>query len=623
METIKKATCPLDCFDLCLMDVTLHHGKIYKVEGDKKHPLTCGVVCKKGVDHVMRHNDPERLMTPMLRKGDEWVEIDTRQALKLLAEKLDGVATERILYYSDSGHNGLSKTAASLFFQHLGPITTHRGSLCWDAGNFALKEAIGKCAGVHYSQIENADAVILWGRNAKETNLHLHMHIQKMGKPVIYIDPISTATAKSAKEYYQINPNSDLELATGIIKILQRNGTITLSEVEKDVFEKISIEDLCETTGLSLSQLEKLAAHFDGEKRVITYIGYGLQRYKNGAKAVEGILRLHFLSGNVNRPGSGFHFSDKTISKSLAKPYEKEQGNCTFVKSKFGEYVLSRNDIALLVVDKANPAVQLPNARKVAMALESIPFKVGIDLFMTDTMKKMDLVFPAPSVFECQDVVKTSMFSPYLQHTQQCVKPPDQVISEYALFQMLAEIMGLEGFPKADLDTFLYQHVKPILEANNTSWEAFKKSGWMDPGSRGEYGYRFGWKDPSLDVFGQLLDKKSEGKSANGSYRLITPHSRDSLHSQGFRKRKELPEVFMNREGFETGDRVTLQSAWGSLRCMVKIDPQLKGDVAYVYEGYWSQSGIVNSLTTDSYSDQGDQAAYYETFVEITKDPTC
>ncbi|QSX09148.1 molybdopterin-dependent oxidoreductase [Alkalibacter rhizosphaerae] len=618
MESSYKATCPLDCFDLCLMDVTVVDGEIQKIAGAKEHPLTCGVLCKKGMDHLVRHRDQDRLKTPLLRQGERWLPLTVEEGVKMLAEKLGGVDTKSILYFTDSGHNGLSKTAASLFFQHLGPITTHRGSLCWDAGNFALKKSLGIHAGVRHTQIPDADAIVLWGRNAKDTNLHLYMQIKKAGKPMIYIDPIVTATAKEAEEYYCIKPNSDLELALAVVKILSQQGNLYLAPKDEAMVASYSMDMLVEKTGLSVTQLERLSTHFAGDKRIITYIGYGLQRYTNGAKAVEAIIALHYLTGNVNKPGTGFHFSDKRVSKSLAKPYDVVRENLTFVKSTFGTYVSSRDDWSVLLVDKSNPVVQLPNTKAVQEAIKKIPFKVGIDLFMTDTMKEMDLVFPAPSVFECQDVVITSMFSPYLQFTEECVPPPPEVVSEYDLFQRLAGALGLDDFPKVGLEEFLFQHVKPVLEAQGVTWEDLKTTGWMDPESEKEKNRKLQWLEGSLDVFA-MIETKTENPGSKGKYRLITPHAKESLHSQGFRTVTELPLVYMNEPGFESGDMVVVASDQGRLRCKVKLDENLQSGLVYIYEGYWSHSGIVNSITTDAYSDEGDQAAYYETLVSVMK----
>lgn len=616
----KKVTCPLDCFDLCLMDVRVVDGVVTSISGNKDHPLTCGVLCKKGKDHLKRHLDPQRIKTPMLRKGDQWQELTQEDAMGILAEKMMGIDSRNILYYTDSGHNGLSKNAAELFFQRLGPITTHRGSLCWNAGNFGLEKSIGEHAGVRHFQIQEADEVIFWGRNALETNLHLYLYVKKMGKPFLYIDPIATKTAQAADEYLQIKANSDLELAAGVMKLLVDGGFLQLNPEERKLVERISMEDVCNSTGLSQEQLESLARRFRGDRNIITFIGYGLQRYKNGARAVEGIIALHFLSGMVNKPGCGFHFSDKRIAKSLAKPFaKKEVVNETFVKSTFGAYVQTRKDWSLLFVDKSNPMVQLPDTQEVRKAFERFPFKVGVDLFMTDTMKAMDLVFPAPSPFECADVVVTSMFSPYLQYTQACVESGEQVLSEYELFQRLAEMIGMDDYPQVDLDRYLYLHMEPVLKLANLSWESFKEVGWMDPEPEKEKNRPLEWKTPGVQIFAEMTPKKT-GIQDPYKYRLITPHWKDSLHSQGFKDVHDLPKIYMNEPGFATGEKVIVQSTQGALTCVVEVDPRLQTGLVYIYEGYWQHSGIVNTLTTDAYSDEGDQAAYYETLVSVVKE---
>jgi anaerobic selenocysteine-containing dehydrogenase len=50
---------------------------------------------------------------------------------------------------------------------------------------------------------------------------------------------------------------------------------------------------------------------------------------------------------------------------------------------------------------------------------------VVIDLFMTDTARHADLVLPCTSVLEEEDIIHSSMFSPYVNHSGRAVLPPD------------------------------------------------------------------------------------------------------------------------------------------------------------------------------------------------------
>ena len=55
----KQTTCNF-CGLACNMDFYVEDNKIVKVEGDKNHPYTKGMICKKGLKHLERFNHPKR-----------------------------------------------------------------------------------------------------------------------------------------------------------------------------------------------------------------------------------------------------------------------------------------------------------------------------------------------------------------------------------------------------------------------------------------------------------------------------------------------------------------------------------------------------------------------------------
>ncbi|MDN8740399.1 hypothetical protein Q0M07_14165, partial [Staphylococcus aureus] len=62
-----RATCPLDCPDACSLLLTLEEGRLTRVEGDPRHPVTRGYACAKTYRYPERVR--ERLLYPMRRVG--------------------------------------------------------------------------------------------------------------------------------------------------------------------------------------------------------------------------------------------------------------------------------------------------------------------------------------------------------------------------------------------------------------------------------------------------------------------------------------------------------------------------------------------------------------------------
>ena len=54
-------------------------------------------------------------------------------------------------------------------------------------------------------------------------------------------------------------------------------------------------------------------------------------------------------------------------------------------------------------IERGNPVTQLPGSSEVIRALKSVPFKVVVEQFMTDTSAMADIILPAKGIFEQAD----------------------------------------------------------------------------------------------------------------------------------------------------------------------------------------------------------------------------
>ena len=45
--TVHRSACPLDCPDLCGLEVTVENGRVTKIEGDTRSPITDSFICGK------------------------------------------------------------------------------------------------------------------------------------------------------------------------------------------------------------------------------------------------------------------------------------------------------------------------------------------------------------------------------------------------------------------------------------------------------------------------------------------------------------------------------------------------------------------------------------------------
>lgn len=78
----------------CTLYLQVLDGEIVGVLPDKEHPISRGKLCIKGWNAADFVNHPDRLTTPLIRKGEDFEEATWDEALDLVAERLSATRDE-------------------------------------------------------------------------------------------------------------------------------------------------------------------------------------------------------------------------------------------------------------------------------------------------------------------------------------------------------------------------------------------------------------------------------------------------------------------------------------------------------------------------------------------------
>jgi anaerobic selenocysteine-containing dehydrogenase len=647
--------CSLDCFDACRLIAVVENGRVTAIRGDRDHPLTRGRVCPKGKKHLERLYHPDRLKQPLRRTDGKWQPVSWETAIDEIADRFEQACrrwdSRAILYYADSGYGGVVKSVDQMFFNHLGGVTVPRGSLCWAAGIAAQRYDFGDVRGHAPHDIARARTVIIWGRNPLETSPHLIPFLETVranGGQLVVVDPLRTATAAWADRHIPIRPGTDGALALAMARHLIDDDLIDPGYIDCHTLgfrrfrESLLAFDpaaASAVTGIASDTIADLARTYAQNRPASIIMGYGLQRYINGGQTVRCIDALAALSGQIGISGGGANYANRSIRRRLQSDVLASQSHVirqrSFPMPQMGRFLREAQQppVEALMIAKANPLVQMPDAGNLQRALAKVPFKVVVDLFLTDTARAADLVLPATHVLEEEDLVFSSMFSPYLNYSPQVLEPPPGIISEYTLFQRLAQRMGLDHFPRITPGAFLQQTVQPLLQERELSWEDLQQAPvripeddipWDDgvfatPSGKYEFFSAEAAADghPPLPAF--IPPSEPE---ALFPLRLLSTHYRHALHSQHFMDRRGRPEAYLNpkdavRAGITAGTPISLVSRRGSIVVTAVPTSRVPPGIVQIYQGWWRHSGVVNTLTGDDLSDMGGNAAYFETFCRI------
>jgi len=582
----QTTACSLDCYDACSIDIV--DGKLK----GSKDTYTHGYLCP----HLNHYEDHERITTPRYQGK----EISMDEAMQILEEKCAKVSDpSQVLHYRGHGNFGLMQEVTDHFFANFGATLTD-GSLCDGAGEAGIIEGRGHNKLLSPEQIAKSEVVIVWGRNIHTTNSHLLPFLKE--KTIIVIDPVKTKMAESAEHFVQIKPKGDLYLALmlsrfAIINSMEDEAFLEDHATEHEDFyeltQTVRIKAILESIDISLGDVGKILELVKG-KRTVILAGVGIQKYRHGADVMRAIDSLAAILGLFGKEGCGVNFLGSS-QEGISSPFSTKAKTkpVTVGNAEFGRFEMA-------FIQGANPLNQMPDSNRVKASMAKNPCVVYFGLYENETSAVADLVIPAKSFLE-KDDIRSSYGHPGLLDMPTVVDS-ERGISEYALAARLCNAFDI------DLDSELtyLEHFQSFGEKRET--DTVVKG-------REEIPYSDGFETDDDEFC--FLEEYDLAVDNGKDLFLLTVKSDKSLNSQFKRE----TQVYMNASlGFSEGQRVRISSDNGELELAVAIDERLRDD-CILYSG----TAGVNVLTDSRLSYEGKNAAYQENKVKITtlKDNEC
>jgi anaerobic selenocysteine-containing dehydrogenase len=395
--------------------------------------VTQGFLCPRGYKDIERMYSDERVLYPYYRRNDfERVSWDT--ALTLLVEKLQDTlhtsGPQSCLHVVCLGNQGLfSSYLPQRLFYALG-FTQTDGSICSKSGHDALSLHYGLSYGCTPDELLNMELTVYWGFNAAVSAPHVHRlsaKTRKKGGFIVVVDPRKNETAESSDMWVQVNPGSDVTLVYGILKYLIENELIDSDFIHrytqgfdalKDEVSSWNTQVITEYTGVKWNTITELAELYHDHKKNVTLIGIGMQKSLNGAEAVRAVSFIPAVLG-IHR---GFYYSNcqgfyVDLPYITGKKLTDKKINI-ISQIQLGDY-LEKGEFTFVYIYNMNPAVTVPNCRAVQKGLTRTDvFVVVHDTHWTETANHADLVLPAPTYLEKEDVVVSYSH----KYVRKCVK---------------------------------------------------------------------------------------------------------------------------------------------------------------------------------------------------------
>ncbi len=673
-QTTRPSVCPLDCPDTCSLQVTVENGEISKIRGSKVNPYTAGSVCDKVVKNYpdFVHGD-QRLRRPMLREGKpgsgKFRPIGWDEALALIAERTQQVITEfgpqAVLPFNYAGPHGQLAVGSMdrRFFHKMGASLLDRGPLCGGVRGAAYTSLFGNAPGMPPEQAADADLVAVWGNNVTVSNLHLARVIKQareQGARLIVVDPKRTRIAEQAHLYLQIEPGTDVVLALAIAAEIEKRGQVNQQFIAEwvsgydafmDAARSYTLEQAAGICKVALADIVELVDWYCTADKLALSIGNGIERGKSGGSGLRAIMSLSALLGQFGRRGAGViakpGLAFPTTAERLQRPDLIPEGTRMLNIVDVGRHLLNDDlepPIRATFIYNHNPVATHPDQNRMVRALSRDEiFKVGIDVVMTDSMRFCDVVLPAASHFEFDDIY-TAYGHSYLQRAAPVIPTVGESLPNTEIFRRLAQAFAFTDAMFEDSDQQLMDAAidvdDPRLQGFRPSELPLDQAVLMTAADEQEMimckTVKPGTASGKIDLFSEDLEQRFgygapryEAVARAKPFTVITPSSSKRTNttfgggaaSDGVEV-VEINPLDASNAAIEDGTLVELSNDKGRVVLQAKLTDAVASGVLYSPKGTWLRTSAtgqtVNALIdADMKTDIVDGACYNETFVDL------
>jgi len=286
-----------------------------------------------------------RLTEPVYKPAgaDHYEPVTWDRAFALVGEHLRGLASpDRAAFYTSGRTANETAFLYQLFVRAYGTNNLPDCSnMCHESSGTALVETIGiGKATVSYDDFEKAELIIVMGQNPGTNHPRMLSALEdckRAGGRIVAVNPLPEAGLKRYKNpqkvrgilgrgtdiadrFLQIRSGGDMALLQAVAKrVLEAEdaapGTVLdhafLAEhtdgLEAFRAHVAELDDatVLEATGLTIEEVDALAADYLAADRVIVTWAMGITQQKKGVATIKEIVNLLLLRGNIGKPGAG------------------------------------------------------------------------------------------------------------------------------------------------------------------------------------------------------------------------------------------------------------------------------------------------------------------------------
>ena len=522
LETVRGicGICPAGCW----VRLGLRAGRLETIEPDEGHAL--GMICRRGQHAPEIVYSEHRLTTPLGRTGPKGTHafepISWDEAYERIVANLNRIkeesGPEAVSVYTGRGAFELSlcdmfqpegvavSSASNVLFPFGSPNTMGVGALCYVSfAMIAPHVTMGRMLVDMFTDMENAELLVVWGANPATDSPPLDMHrleaAAARGAEIVVIDPRRTDTARRCgARWVPIRPGTDGALALSLIEVL----------LEEDLHDEDFAENWChgfddlrtyvqhftpevaETiTGVPADTIRELARKIGSATGACPVMYTGLEYSNSGIQAIRAVLTLFALAGQLDVPGGiGLAMRDTHFPINRSSNQPNPDLARAVARDRFPVYSEYRGeshasglvDAALkgepypirgLIVHGASILTSWPQTPIWRETLSKLDFVVCIDRQLTADAAYADVVLPATTMFEIDSYM---VYGPLFRLREKVIEPVGEARNDYLIMAELARRLGYgDLYPQTEEE--LLRHA---LEGSGYTLEDVRAAGgWV------------------------------------------------------------------------------------------------------------------------------------------------
>ncbi|WP_433719603.1 molybdopterin oxidoreductase family protein [Actinoplanes sp. CA-051413] len=426
-------TCPL-CEAACGLELTTRDDRIVAARGDREHVFSHGFLCPKGATFGELSADPDRLRRPLVRRGDQHVEVSWDEAFQAVEQGLrpiiDRYGPHAVALYL--GNPNVHTMAGGLYLTPLLRTLGTRNIFSASTVDQMPKHVscgylYGNPLTIPVPDLDRTDLLLVLGANPWESNGSLATAadfpgrlkaIQARGGRFVVVDPRRTRTAEHADEHLFIRPGTDAFLLFGIVHTLFAEGLVELGGLAEHVTGVDEVRELADAfppervsavCAVPVERIRGLARELAAAPTAAVYGRIGTCTVEFGTLTSWLVDVVNVLTGNLDRPGGvmfplAAHLSPRPRAGSKGFRTGRWHSRVRGLPEVKGELPVATladeietpgdEQVRAFVTVAGNPVLSTPNSDRLDRALGGLDFMVSVDPYLNETTRHADVVLP-------------------------------------------------------------------------------------------------------------------------------------------------------------------------------------------------------------------------------------